>query len=104
MIQPAVEIAGLQGDEADDLNTLERTNHRVRSLQDLYSLAAESLPRATTSEAQLEAEVLAWCLEAAAPDQLVEPKTVAEALKGPQAKEWRLAMEEEMGAMKALGV
>jgi hypothetical protein len=34
----------------------------------------------------------------------VEPRTVAEALKGPQAKEWRLAMEEEMGAMKALGV
>ena len=33
-----------------------------------------------------------------------EPKTVAEAMQGPQSKEWRLAMEEEMGAMKALGV
>ena len=96
--------AQVEEDGDDDLNTLARTNHRVRSLQDLYSLVAEQVPRMLGLEAQAEAEVLAWCLQVAAPDGQVEPKSAAEALAGPQAKEWKAAMQEEMDAMRALGV
>jgi len=95
-----------QKEEDDDLNTLARTNHRVRAVQELYGLVADAdMPQQTAmTVAEAEAVVLAWCHAAAAVMGVETPKSTAAALSGPQSKEWRSAIDAEWKAMEDLKV
>ncbi|NBU34777.1 hypothetical protein EBS40_09225, partial [bacterium] len=93
-----------QEDEDDDLNTLARTNHRTRSIEELYSLAAEAVTDRPLTQAVAEALVITWCLEACYPDGIKTPATVREALEGPQKHHWKPSMEDEMKSLQDLGV
>ena len=76
----AVPEQGSAEEEDDDLRTLSRTNHRVRSMSEVYGLSAEAEPKNSAREAQVVAEVLTWCFSTAAVLPLEEPSTPQEAL------------------------
>jgi len=94
-------------EEDDDLNTLARTNHRVRAVQELYGLVADAdMPQQDSHDSGRGRG--SWSLPGAMQQQLswgVEtPKSTAAALSGPQSKEWRSAIDAEWKAMEDLKV
>ena len=104
------------GEESDDdLDTLARTNHRTRALTQLYGLAAEADETAAIgdhllTDAEAEASIHAWCFSSAAVSadrprgKITTPGSVGEALSGPQAAQWKQAIDTEWAAMKGLKV
>jgi len=86
----------LSREELGDL--LEREEGVLRAVNELNTLTADTF-LSDPDEAQA-AMVQAWCMESGpAPDGLVTPGSVAEALKGPQSKEWSHAISSEHKAM-----
>jgi len=102
--EPAGAPQATEDDGDDDLNTLARTNHRTKGLSELYGMMVEATTLNPTEDFALEADLLSWCMQVSAANDIPLPQSAFEALNGPDAALWRPAIKEEFQAMRDLKV